>query len=884
MKTGNRSARAVAVLITLAFIVLLSILVVSLTGSMRVERSAARFNFEKARALILAQTAIENAIAKLWQHTSPAGTNWISQPGQLIVADQAGNVLHTPIPLCSGVPSGTSLTDELALPNLNLPAFRDPKSCLITGGTSANVMSVRWIYLRKDGSLDIAEQPQTTSKLNPVVGRYAFWADDESSKVNCNIAWGRNAANKNSVSGSPTRIELTALFNFSATVADALHNHIVSSHPSYNFFDSPEDARRVGPLVAAALEENKFEVTHYNHDPDTTFFNEQRIVLTTRPDRAGWTYEAGQWIGANGLSGAAGTPRYLRILANEGTPGVFPDPGLLTNLDSAKLNETINVLLNYLQRSDWPMAPGSSFQQKYFAGNADRLTQMALNVIDYVRSKESFQLVVDPLRGAKSPGQPFTIGVSSSIHSFIGITRGPRITEVGFWLPAQPKSPATPTRFTAKLKVELYLPLNFGINEMDLTQIPLNLTARGFAADGSSLFFIINDPIVASQVGGTFSIRKGEYKTITRDIDVTYTSGRPAGSSSVFLRIAVARASDNTRLDVTPLIDGIAPNNYLPYINCPLDPPAVADTAIASMQVDDCRINTHKDDWKQAPNSFGATNLAISTIGKAPGGFIPQQDTDSTNKISDASLYMPPPAGQPGNETGMIGSAGELGYIQTGMESASKAGVPWRTLRLQPNNQAASMIPDWAFMDLFSAPVAAPNAYNKYVYAPHGSSVGGRVNLNAKAEPFGLARTRPLAAVLQGCAFDSASSATLNASQAQTIAWNIYERVLATGGKQYGYEAGYDSPGEVAEISGIADKGEQSEELIRQIANLVTTRGNVFSIYSIGQAIQQTPNGKLVVTGEQRLQSMVERYLAADVGANENPVHFATVYFRSLIP
>ncbi len=88
----------------------------------------------------------------------------------------------------------------------------------------------------------------------------------------------------------------------------------------------------------------------------------------------------------------------------------------------------------------------------------------------------------------------------------------------------------------------------------------------------------------------------------------------------------------------------------------------------------------------------------------------------------------------------------------------------------------------------------------------------------------------------------------------------------------------YYSPGGVVEIEGVADGGEKSEELVRQIANLTTARGNVFSVYTVGQAIKQTPAGKLIVSGEQRMQAMIERYVDAGV------VRFAPVYTRSLTP
>jgi hypothetical protein len=203
------------------------------------------------------------------------------------------------------------------------------------------------------------------------------------------------------------------------------------------------------------------------------------------------------------------------------------------------------------------------------------------------------------------------------------------------------------------------------------------------------------------------------------------------------------------------------------------------------------------------------------------------------------------------------------------------------------------LVPDPAFMDLFTPPLDVPQKASR-IFAPHGTSAGGRVNMNAKPEPFTsgdyeLLRETPLAAVLQSCRKDSLNpDRVVSPDEAKTIARNIYLRKLATAkgplpaGKQYGAKGRlecYETPGEIAEIEGIADHGEASEELIREIANLITARGNTFAVYSIGQSLKQTKNGELLVTGEQRQHVLVERYTESD-----GSVHLGTVYFRNLVP
>lgn len=934
MKKANPQPSGIALLVTLAFVVMISIIIVGFAVSMRTDRPAAKSHLEKSRARFLAQRGADEVLATLRKNTEDPERNWISQPGQLVAGAAADDpstpiddrkVLAAVVPLSSGLSAATPADPVYQAPNLNVPTLRDPGTCLITDRLTdpANPnspkikMPVKWIYVRKDGTTDTNELPpslNTSNSTNPIVGRYAYWADDESSKVNYNLAWGRGTTNTNPPA-HPSKIDLTALTNLTQPMADAIHGFITSdinygSIPLH-FFNTPEEARQIelqpsGPGAAAALATNKFELTHYNHDPNTTFFNEPRIVLTTRPDRAGWTFKNGQWVGTNGLSGKDGKPYYIRIIVDgkEGMSGATNGPGPYINLDSSKITDTINRLTSYMQRSDWPMVDGSSsLQDKYFSAypasiRATRLAQLAINIIDYVRCKEAapwspngqdYQGMVQPLRVISDGLTPPTFTKSEAPTnyslSYFGQTRAPLITEVGVWL--------SPDFKTMTFKVELYLPENYGIDQVDVSKLYLSTESgvNGFGIESSP------PQLLASQISNPI-LTKGNYSVITytRTTATTNVVARPTTATA---RVAIALSATAARLDVVPAFSAYK-------ISCPVDPVGVAPGAITSMEVDDPRVNKHPDDWKQraSGNTFGAPNSISALNGpKSPDpAKIPQQDTDAAGNLSTASLYMPPPAGSSithasglvdDNTRGMVTSAGELGYIHTGVECSPKtpaatppqldlpSGTPWRTMRLQPNSQATSVVPDWAFMDLFTSPLSvSPNA--KYVYNPRDTAIGGRVNVNAKVEPFGLDRTLPLAAVLQGCGNDSTnSSSKVTAAQALTLAGNIYRRVLADGsphGKSYGYSSGYDSAGEIVEIKGIADGGEQSEALYREISNLVTARGNVFSIYAVGQAIEQTPDGRLLVTAEQRTRTIIERYL----NPANNKIEFGSVYFRSL--
>jgi hypothetical protein len=911
---GKRNNGAILV-ITLSILVLITVLVVGIFEGLRIERGAADSHLERGRAETFAQMGPDEVIAALQQNTADPNRNWISQPGQIIVGGTGATdklILTGTIPLHSGAATINAFTGNDAVyspPNLNITTFRDPTIYLIqdpvTSG-SAEEMLLNWIYIRKSGTLDREVKPAFSS-VDPIEGRYAYWTDDESSKINYNLAWTRGTENDSNPSGHPTKINLLALAASGATamtdtLADAIHGHVTTDNylTSAHFYNTPEDARQVSTDVSTILTANKFEVTHYNHDPDTTFFNEPRIVLTTWPSRAGWTYDGSKWVGTNGMSGKLGTPPYIRILLNEGTDQQSPpDTGAdaQTTLDPAKVADTVNFLNSYLQRTDWPIAPGASFQAKYYNGDPDRLTQLSLNIIEYVRSKESTADVVAPIRGSLQSGTfalDSATGSSTGTNAFIGVTRGPRITEMGLWV----SGTAGPNgRYPGVFKAEVFLPPHFGIASVDLSKFKFLGSAIITVGNNTTTYSYEAAPSSISIPGGGNVLPAGKYGVISVPVKLkvgnTYMDGifpRPPSAVDVFLRYTITLT---TRIDITPLLDSSGGVKGVP---CTLDAPGTLESDISSVEVDDPRVNSDVQDWKKrSGNSFGAQNARysggqpVSHISPAPPTE-PQLDTDSSGNISEASFYMPAPAGkifssstgQDNNLKGKVISVGELGYIHTGMESAGGPGVPWRTLRLQPS--ISTSLPDWALMDLFTVPPDVTD-YGRPLFSPNNNTaIGGRINVNSKVVPFAMERIIPLKAALLGAMANSKVVV-----DADTVASNIYNRTLATTGHTFGCPDAYDSVGEICEIKGVADGGEESETLVRELGNLLTPRGNVFTVYSVGEAIKQTPNGSLIVTAQQRQQSMIERYVVdrevqPTSGKWEDTIGFRTVYRRNLNP
>ena len=887
--------QGMALIMTIIILSMITIMVLGLATLVSNEVVSTGAHVDRARAQSYSQMGVNMVTGVLRENTADPAKVWATYPGALLVPaeDAAGTdliKLRRQLPLHSGIPSAAAMAldrkDPLAPAELNIQTFndQDPPTHLITDqhtnpddpATPVATLPLRWVYVRQDGTLDDSDTPELTNRENPLTGRFAWWTDDESSKINVNTAWKRNAASggtaiKNPFTAShPTSINLMSLVEYGMTpeMVDLMHTNVAPEPYDYTnvrrFFNSVREVRLLNEQEAdftAMLNRAKFELTHYNHDPDTTFFNEPRIVLTTDKDKAG------------------GRP-FLDI-KKTGASEIW-DP--IAHIDPGKLADTIEMLNKYLRRTDWPMAPGSSFQAKYYAGKPERLTQLSLNIINYVRSKESrgetTTGAVIPVRGEQLPGGKFVLmEVATSANAFIGITRAPKITEMALWVDGNPNSEG---KYTAKYKLEVHLPKEFGLDRINLTTLSLYLSATGGGVEGLPAEKAIARGEIA---GGNQWLKAGEYASITRTDTVKMSSGRPA---SVNLRYAISKVR---RLDVAPL--GTA-------ASCTLNPIGVPEADVTSIEVDDPCVNSHKNDWKKRDtgNSFGRVNdgtsggKAIATLGSTSKA-TPRQDTDKSGKVTDISMHMPQPKGTAANKNGVVESVGELGFIHTGMESGAGAGIPWRTLRLQPNEDAPTMVPDWAFMDLFTVPADVP-ARAKGVFAPHSTSTAGRININAQVQPYGnaamvthpLERQLPLVALLSGAPKDSTNpTATISIAKAREIAKNIYHRTLARNGnrigKYYGYRDAYDSPGEIVEIAGVADGGEESEAVMRSIANLITTRGSVYTIYTVGQTLKQTRNGMLNVTAESRQQTMLERY--TDTTAPDK-VRFRRIEYQPVTP
>lgn len=757
--------RAAALIVVLTVIVLITILVVGLTVATRLERSASFYDRERTRAEFFARQGIDYTRAQL-QDATATNRYWVGAPGRITAS--VSNTFDSPsdiIILSSGFTNNTN-ADISA--DLNRRAFVGGDRLIDPTGTNFNF---RWIYVQRDGSF-------TNSLSTNAVGRFAYWVDDDSTRVNLNTA----AARVPGVSDAlPSQISLGALPGM-APFASA-----IAVSASNAPFTTPFEVLGRDSAWTNVLSTNRFYLTHYSQDPDMNPWGSPRSVLTTQQARA------------------QGRP-YLNVLANPAA-----DPGAYTNLSSTNLQSVYTNITSYLTRSDWPYARGNSFVTKF---GASGVSQLALDILEYVRSTESFSVWPEPIFAQATTNSLTLLPSSTTLNdaglttAVVGTVRRPMISQVGVYCSTN----TDVSGYLGTLHVQMYLPTGY------------NAGATNFS--GWSLWAQIT-----SSGGGGISTSTNSLGTVTflggyancAVTNVTIPASLPGAiPTNSMVRVALLKAPSDA---ITNILD-VAPLNPNDRISC-----ATATNVTAYASVNDPRLNKTLGNWSTATNLAGD----VAPPAHAPN-FSAFVGTPSSDGGTNSVFFS--------GTASAVGSVGELGLVASGIGSTPAA--PWRSLRFRMNSSSATNIPpDWAVMDLFSAPVPSR-------FLPGSNVTTGRINLNAFiSDGANFARTNVLNTLFTNATTGSLSSVVSNV---------INVRLSASG--NYGNATNFTnivSVGQLAEVVGIGDQGEVGETGIRKVASLVSVRGDAFTVFSTGQAIQVV-NNKVTVNGEKMIRATVERY------------------------
>ncbi|MES2307251.1 MAG: Verru_Chthon cassette protein A [Verrucomicrobiota bacterium] len=234
IKRFRGSNRGMALLLVLGCIVFISCLIIAFLGNVKTEYQISYAFSSEMNAKQVSESCINLVIAQIKEATK--GTDhqaWASQPGMIRTFDDSGSPAKA-FKLYSShemVVSGFNPEKEAALlsnwydqpaafTDLNEPLkgvypILDPEAIdtdpaqgkaadntvdqfkITEAPTTSSCqapMPVRWLYLLQNGQMSAGEAngDQVTiegaTKENPIVGRIAFWTDDETCKVNINTA------------------------------------------------------------------------------------------------------------------------------------------------------------------------------------------------------------------------------------------------------------------------------------------------------------------------------------------------------------------------------------------------------------------------------------------------------------------------------------------------------------------------------------------------------------------------------------------------------------------------------------------------------------------------------------------------------------------------
>ncbi len=233
-----RARPGVALVLVLGSLVLILVLMIALLTRATTERISAKSYASTTSARQLSEMAVNLVQGQITAATTQGGeVTWASQPGMIRTFGTETNPLNgrSKLLLAYKLYSATDMVkDKLSFQQGDLSEdfppqdwakspgiwtdLNEPSKLLVDGqsqdiypildpkaGTELNVegyvtrafeekLPVRWLYVLKDGSMKAGTLSGTTVNVagatagNPIVGRIAFWADDETSKINLNTA------------------------------------------------------------------------------------------------------------------------------------------------------------------------------------------------------------------------------------------------------------------------------------------------------------------------------------------------------------------------------------------------------------------------------------------------------------------------------------------------------------------------------------------------------------------------------------------------------------------------------------------------------------------------------------------------------------------------
>ena len=283
-----------ALVITLLSLALMTIIVVTFLSTMSWEVQASRSNYENQKARGLATLALHTAVTQLRTALGPWDAPYGDEQGNIAYGAAAipGFLTNPPSTYWSVSPGILSVWNYNSVsPATNIPLFSYPATQNGVANLNAQAEDGTYPILGTSTALpvywvDVLANPAnaTPSATNTIIGRYAFWTDDENSKVNINTADGVMNTNFPSTfmgAGTPTEVSLFGLTDATGTTTlTTTEASNIVAYARLSGFNSTRDI--LGPKFGASFSfytNNIFNLTTYSRSPDFNIFGQPKMAL-----------------------------------------------------------------------------------------------------------------------------------------------------------------------------------------------------------------------------------------------------------------------------------------------------------------------------------------------------------------------------------------------------------------------------------------------------------------------------------------------------------------------------------------------------------------------------------------------------------------------------
>ena len=481
----RRRRSGIILVVILASLALMTILLLALLHGSMHQVHAAESDISFAREKMLADSAVALVIGQIQQASTQPGQTWISQPGLLRtydatasrkptacyklyssaqMTDMSGTLdfLATDVPAAWNSKATQSVYTDLNAPQ-RTPGFQsrviypilDPAAVTNIEGLGIDEghgveMPVEWLYQFQDGTFGPAANG---SKSNPIIGRIAFWTDDDTCKININTAgggspwntprvnstddetWSTNQPAQGEFSSYPGHPATTSLAGvFGAGVDPLSPEQLLGLTPRYGFGGSqfgtqataPGDTvppktdrlyasldelcfgtslnesgqRQPNPVSPDQLDVARFVLTAHSQAPETTLRGEPRIAIWPVSDAP------------QDSTRTTAVDRAVQSAATVGTRNYFFQrhnaQSAMDDLDAAVIPSNARLFNELVARGSVDLPGyGAHFAQKY---SDAKWTQIVLEITDFIRGLNA----VDP---RPVPFIPYAAGDSSGVGS-----------------------------------------------------------------------------------------------------------------------------------------------------------------------------------------------------------------------------------------------------------------------------------------------------------------------------------------------------------------------------------------------------------------------------------------------------------------------------------